>query len=71
VTLSKYGNIEMQKDLVDKVLGWTITNMQSDTGYFYYQKKKHFTSKIPYIRWAQAWMFYAFSYYILEFDENE
>lgn len=70
VTLSKYGNFHENAELIDKVLNWTIKNMQSPKGYFYYQKKKYNTSKIPYIRWAQAWMFYAFSYYILEFKEN-
>lgn len=71
VTLSKYGNLNEQKTLVDNVLNWTITNMQSPKGFFYYQKNEHSTSRIPYIRWAQAWMFYAFSYYFLEFKENE
>lgn len=71
VTLSKYGNLKEQKALVDKVLNWTINNMQSPKGFFYYQKNEHNTSRIPYIRWAQAWMFYAFSYYFLEFDKNE
>lgn len=70
VTLCKYGNADEEKALLDKVLEWTIHNMQSSQGYFYYQKKKHSTSKISYIRWAQAWMFYAFSYYILEFDDD-
>ncbi len=71
VTLSKFGNFHENRELIDKVLNWTINNMQSSKGYFYYQKKKYSTSKIPYIRWAQAWMFYAFSYYILELNENE
>jgi rhamnogalacturonyl hydrolase YesR len=71
VTLSKYGNLNEQKVLVDKVLNWTITNMQSSKGFFYYQKNEYTTSRIPYIRWAQAWMFYAFSYYFLEFNEHE
>ncbi|GAB4335162.1 MAG: exopolysaccharide biosynthesis protein VpsJ [Calditrichia bacterium] len=31
--------------------------------YFYYQKYRHFTIKIPYIRWAQAWMFYSLTTY--------
>ena len=65
VTLFKYGNLSEQKDLVNRVLNWSISNMQSSEGYFYYQKKKWFTSKIPYIRWTQAWMFYGLSYYIL------
>jgi len=65
VTLAKLNKLKENKELVDKVLNWTIKNMQSSQGYFYYQKKKHITSKIPYIRWAQSWMFYAFSNYFL------
>jgi len=66
VTLSKLGVFKENKELVKRVLYWTVKNMQSDAGYFYYQKKKIFTSKTPYIRWAQSWMFYSFSYYFLE-----
>ncbi|WP_246130335.1 glycoside hydrolase family protein [Bizionia saleffrena] len=66
VTLSKLSVFEENKELIDKVLLWTAKNMQSSEGYFYYQKKKYSTSKIPYIRWAQSWMFYAYSYYFLE-----
>jgi len=66
VTLSKLGLLIDNIELVDNILKWTIKNMQSDEGYFYYQKKKFITSKIPYIRWAQSWVFYAFSYYLLE-----
>jgi len=64
VTLTKLGKFEEQKELVNRVLNWTIENMQSKKGYFYYQINKTFSSKIPYIRWAQAWMFYALSAYI-------
>ena len=70
VTLKHLGVMTKNKDLIDKVLNWTITNMQSEQGYFYYQKNKLFNSKIPYIRWAQAWMFYAFSYYLLDAHEK-
>ena len=38
---------------------WTIDNMQSPKGYFYYRKTPFFTNKIPYIRWSQAWMMLA------------
>jgi len=61
VTLSKLGKLEENKALADKVLNWAISNMQDKKGYFYFQKKKCFTSKTPYIRWAQAWMFYTMS----------
>ncbi|SFN46543.1 hypothetical protein SAMN04487989_101613 [Bizionia echini] len=66
VTLVKCGNFHKEKALAHKVLNWTISNMQSKEGYFYYQKKPYLTSKTPYIRWAQSWMFYAFSYYFLQ-----
>lgn len=38
-----------------------IEDFQDKKGYFYFQKHKYFWNKIPYIRWAQAWMFYALS----------
>lgn len=64
VTLYKLGKLQEYSNEVNQVLTWTITNMQDKKGYFYYQKRKFLSSKIPYMRWAQAWMFYAFSYYI-------
>ena len=66
VTLSVLGEMENHKDLVHKVLNWTIKNMQDQKGYFYYQIKKGISSKIPYMRWSNAFMFYALSYYFLE-----
>ncbi len=63
VTLSRLDILKDKKDLVDNVLKWTILNMQDKKGYFYYQRKQNWSSKIPYIRWAQAWMLYAFSFY--------
>ncbi|WP_299244507.1 delta-aminolevulinic acid dehydratase [uncultured Aquimarina sp.] len=70
VTLRKMSVLDENKKLVDKVLNWTIENMQSEKGYFYYQKNKLFNSKVPYMRWAQAWMFYAFSYYFTNQHEK-
>ena len=63
VTLAKTGTLELHADLADNVLAWTVRNMQDAKGFFYYQKKKGISSKIPYMRWAQAWMLYAFSHY--------
>jgi hypothetical protein len=42
-----------------KITAWTINNMQSKDGYFYYRKTPFFMNKIPYIRWSQAWMMLA------------
>ena len=70
ITIVKLNKFCEQKKLADKVLEWTIKNMQSNQGYFYYQSNKFFTSRIPYIRWAQSWMFYALTTY-LKADDNE
>lgn len=65
ITVSRLDKFPEHKDLVDKVLNWTIENMQSSEGYFYYQKGRYFKSRVPYMRWAQAWMFFALSEYLL------
>lgn len=70
ITLSKLSKFNENRELIDKVLNWTILNMQSDKGYFYYQKNKYFTSKIPYMRWSQAWMFYALAEYLLQISHK-
>jgi hypothetical protein len=63
-TLSKTGKLKENRELADLVLAWTIKNMQSRKSYFFYQLKKGISSKIAYMRWAQAWMFYALTNYL-------
>lgn len=65
ITLSKLNKFEANKKLIDLVLNWSIKNMQDEKGYFYYQMNKWFNSKIPYMRWAQSWMFYGMSEYLM------
>ena len=48
----------------EKTLRWTIENMRDEQGFFYYQKKKNKTVKIPFIRWAQAWTAYALARFL-------
>lgn len=62
-TLYKLGRMAEHQELADKVLNWTIHKMQSPQGYFFYQKRRLLSSRINYMRWAQAWMFYAFCCY--------
>lgn len=69
VTLHRLGKFDEYRDLAAKVLEWTIRNMQDRRGYFYYQLKKGISSKISYMRWSNAFMFNALSYYILN-DER-
>lgn len=65
VTLSRLGRFEEHADLARRVLRWTLAHMQSPRGYFYYQLKPGISSKIPYMRWSNAFMFNALSHYIL------
>lgn len=66
VTLHRLHKFCKHQELANKVLDWTIKNMQDKEGYFYYQLKKGISSKIPYMRWSNAFMFYAMSYYFLD-----
>ncbi len=65
VTLHRLGKFEGNRELAESVLNWTVSNMQDKRGYFYYQLKKGVSSKISYMRWSNAFMFNALSYYLL------
>ncbi len=45
----------------ETIAEWTINNMQDEEGFFYYQKHRFYTFRIPYMRWSQAWMMLALS----------
>lgn len=66
VTLARLHRFGEYGELADKVMNWTTHNMQDKKGYFYYQLKKGWSSKISYMRWSNAFMFCALSYYIVE-----
>jgi len=66
VTLSRLKKYKKHKKIANKVMDWTLKNMQSKNGYFYYQLKKLFSSKISYMRWSNAFMFNAMTFYFKE-----
>jgi rhamnogalacturonyl hydrolase YesR len=66
VTLSKLNKYTPNKIIANKVMDWTLKNMQSKKGYFYYQLKKGVSSKISYMRWSNAFMFNAVTFYFKE-----
>ena len=65
VTLARMRQYDEYLDLAKKVLHWTILHMQDERGYFYYQLKPVFSSRISYMRWSNAFMFNAISCYLL------
>jgi hypothetical protein len=52
---------EEYSSFAESISNWTVENMQSAKGYFYYQVFKTHIHKITYMRWSQAWMFLAFA----------
>ncbi|MFM7015997.1 MAG: delta-aminolevulinic acid dehydratase [Bacteroidota bacterium] len=60
ITLCRLKNSSVEMHSFAKTIAeWTINNMQSKNGYFYYRVYKLFKDKTSYIRWGQAWMFLA------------
>jgi len=47
--------------LAHSVMNWGLRNMWDTRGFFYFQKLPHFTVRIPFMRWSQAWMLMALS----------
>src|SRR5215216_5146444 len=45
--------------LAQTVAIWTIQNLRDSRGFFYYQRRRFYTVRKPYMRWTQAWMLYA------------
>jgi hypothetical protein len=45
--------------LADRIALWAVRNLQSGRGFFYYQKRRFYTIRTPYMRWSQSWMLYA------------
>lgn len=60
VTLSGYAKTDDRAlPLARKIAEWTIANLIGPEGNTYYQKRRFYTIKTPFIRWGQAWMAYA------------
>jgi rhamnogalacturonyl hydrolase YesR len=45
--------------LAHSVFKWAGANLWNEGGFFYHQKLRYGTIKIPYMRWGQAWMLLA------------
>ena len=47
--------------MAQKVASWTLQHLRDSRGFFYYQRRRFYTNRKPYMRWTQAWMLYALS----------
>ena len=41
------------------VARWAVRHLFDERGFFYYQRRRRYTVRTPYMRWSQAWMAYA------------
>jgi hypothetical protein len=65
------GEGEKYRELVESVLGWTLTHLYDQRGFFYFRKGRWFTNKVSYMRWSQAWMFRALTDYYSYYQRGE
>ncbi len=69
VFLSTLGNA--YRGLTEGIVRWMIENLQGRGGYFYFQKTRHYTNRISYIRWAQAWAFHALTEFKMSLERRK
>ncbi|WP_405601085.1 MULTISPECIES: aspartate-semialdehyde dehydrogenase [unclassified Pseudoalteromonas] len=63
-TLLKVGKTAEDFAMVEKIINRSIETLYLPTHQrFIYQKNKHFTNKVDYVRWTQAWVYYSFAFF--------
>lgn len=63
-TLLRVGGTREDLLLADKVIKWSLQEMYIPSkNQFYYQRTQKISNSINYIRWTQAWVYYAFAFY--------
>ena len=55
--------------VAQNLLEWSVRHLYDGMGGFYYQKYPLFTSRISYMRWNNAWMFYGLTEYLRAFSK--
>jgi hypothetical protein len=70
VTLSELRDLDRDAlDFAEKIAHWSIRNLRDRRGFFYYQRRRFYTVRTPYMRWSQAWMLYALARLLEERDK--
>ncbi len=53
------------REIAAKIVDWTLREMFDErSGWFHYQKRRYFKTRIPLLRWCQAWMSWALACYL-------
>ena len=45
--------------LAEQLALWAIKHLRDRGGFFYYQRRRFFTVRIPFMRWSEGWMLYS------------
>jgi hypothetical protein len=60
VTLLELRHLDQgAQSLAEMIAAWLLNNMRDSRGFFYYQRRRFYTLKTPFMRWSQAWTAYA------------
>ena len=70
VTLSRLFKFDDNMEVAESVMDWIVKNLQDRREYFNYQLNQGISSKISYMRWSNAFMFFSMSYYLLEKNKD-
>jgi hypothetical protein len=57
-------------ELAARVASWALRTLYDPRGFFYYQRRRLYTVRTPYMRWSQAWMAYGLAR-TLEVDSSQ
>jgi hypothetical protein len=53
------GRVPGALNLAEQIAAWVIKNLRDKSGFFYYQQRRFYKVRIPYMRWSESWMMYA------------
>jgi hypothetical protein len=56
--------------LAERIALWSIENLRDQSGYFYYQRRRFYTVRTPFMRWSESWMLYALARLLEEKDAH-
>jgi hypothetical protein len=55
----------------EAVANWAFARLRDPGGFFYYQRRRFYTVRTPYMRWSQAWMLYGLARVIERRSEGQ
>lgn len=67
--LCKLSYLEDNRVLINRIINKLYKYFWNEKSFFYYQKNRFFSIKIPYMRWVQAWAYLALYTYLFHYKK--